>query len=125
MMGIFNFGGKSFSANSLSIVGGRVLVDGKEVSVDGVTGTNTRELIIRIENGSIGELKADGSVNCSDVTGSVDAGGSISCDKVSGNVDAGGSVSCGDVTGDVDAGGSVRCGKVGGSVDAGGSIRHM
>lgn len=110
--------------NSISIVGGRVIVDGVEVNIDGITGTNTREVLVRVEGGTVGDLTTDGSVKCSDVTGNVNARGSVNCDNIGGAVDAGGSVNCDDVEGSVRAGGSVNCGDVGGAVSAGGSVRH-
>ena len=121
-MGIFNMGGRVFSGSNISIINGRVIIDGKEVSVDGLTGVKTSEVVIRIEDGSIGELTTDASVTCGAVTGNVTARGSVNADSIGGNVDAGGSVNCDNVSGSVDAGGSVNCGKVGGNIKAGGSV---
>lgn len=67
-------------------------------------------LEIRVLEGTIGELNADGSVNCNNVAGNVRAGGSVNCDNVGGDVSAGGSVNCDKVGGSVKAGGSVRIG---------------
>lgn len=102
-MNIIN--GKTFKGNSIVVVNGRVIVDGKQVDVGDVSNG-----ILKIEvTGTLSSLDADGSVTCQDVKGDVDAGGSVSC---------------GNVGGYVDAGGSVRCGTVGGYIDAGGSVRH-
>lgn len=96
--------GRRFTGNSVSIVNGRVIIDGKpqDGALNGV-------VEIKITEGVLGHLTCDAA---------------ISCGKVEGNVTAGGSVSCDDVAGSVQAGGSVSCGKIGGSVLAGGSVRH-
>lgn len=91
---------------SVQVVNNRVLVDGREVLC--VTGTR---LDVVIHEGTVRELRADGSVQAQQVSGSVKAGGSVTCGNVGGDVKAGGSVKCGDVTGSIDAGGSVRTGR--------------
>lgn len=91
--------------SNIHIVGRRVIVDGKDLGKD-----FTSPLEVRVLEGVINELHADGSVNCNDVAGSIRAGGSVNCDDVGGNVSAGGSVNCDNVSGSVAAGGSVRMG---------------
>jgi hypothetical protein len=95
--------GRSFNgANSVSIVNGKVIIDG--VAQDG---TLSGVVQIRVE-GVLQSLTTDASVSCGEVTGSVHCGGSFNGQSVGGNVTAGGSVNCGDVRGSVLAGGSVR-----------------
>lgn len=102
-MSTITIDGRSFpGARSVSIINGRVTIDG--VPQDG---TLSGVVEIRVE-GVLGELKTDASVSCGQVTGSVSAGGSVRCEGVGGGVNAGGSVNCGDVRGMVVAGGSVR-----------------
>ena len=112
------------NGTNVNIVNGRVIIDGVEVTVDGVTGTNTREVVIRIEGAKVDQVTADGSVKCNNVTGNVNARGSVNCDDIGGAVDAGGSVNCDNVQGNVNAGGSVNCDDIGGSVTAGGRVSH-
>ena len=96
--------GRSFSGRSVSIINGKVTIDGvvQDGSLSGI-------VEVRIIEGVLQELSCDASVNCSEVRG---------------NVRASGSVNCGDISGSVNAGGSVNCGSVGGGVNAGGSVRH-
>jgi len=122
-MGTFEINGRTYSGNNITMVDGRVIVDGEDVTED--YGSPLPKVVeIKIIGGDIENLVTDASVTCQNVTGYVEAGGSVRCGDVGDNVDAGGSVTCGNVQGNVDAGGSVTCGRVGGSVDAGGSVRH-
>ena len=104
-MAKINIDGRDFVGRSISIINGKVKVDGVEQdgSLHGV-------VEIRILEGKLEQLTTDASVNCGDVLGSVEAGGSVNCGNVGSSVDAGGSVNCGKVSGSVDAGGSVRMG---------------
>lgn len=114
--------GKDFAGRSITVINGRVIIDGNKLSGEDTTKS------IKIEiHGDLASIRVDrGDVEVhGNVAGNVDAGGSIQCKDVEGNVDAGGSIQCGDVKGDVDAGGSINCGNVGGSVDAGGSVMHQ
>lgn len=104
-MGTITINGKTFTGNNVDVVGGRVIIDGVE-QMSGQSGV----LEVRVLEGTIHNLKADGSVSCNNVTGNVAAGGSVNCDDVGGNVAAGGSVNCDNVGGKVSAGGSVRMG---------------
>lgn len=97
--------GRSFSGRSVSIINGRVTIDG--VSQDGAL---SGVVEIRIVEGVLGELRTDAAVSCGRVEGNVSAGGSVNCDDVGGNVSAGGSANCGNIRGSVNAGGSVRHG---------------
>lgn len=101
-MASINIGGRLFTGRSISIINGRVTIDGVTES-DAVSGV----VEIKITEGVLGELRTDASVSCLAVTGNVDAGGSVSCGRVGGSVRAGGSVSCDDVAGSVSAGGSI------------------
>ena len=122
-MGTFQINGRSYTGNNITMVDGRIIVDGNDVTGD-YDSPLPKVVEIKITGGDIENLITDASVTCENVTGFVEAGGSVTCQNVGDNVDAGGSVTCKDVQGDVDAGGSVNCGKVGGSIDAGGSVRH-
>jgi hypothetical protein len=97
--------GRTFSGRSVSIINGRLTIDGvvQDGSLSGV-------VEIKVTEGVLGELRTDASVSCGAVTGNVSAGGSVNCDGVGGSVTAGGSVNCGTVRGSVSAGGSVRHG---------------
>lgn len=97
--------GRRFSASSVSIINGRVIIDGKEQD-----GTLSGVVEIRVVEGVLGALTTDAPVTCGAVSGNVTAGGSVNCDDIGGSVRAGGSVNCGDVSGSVSAGGSVRHG---------------
>lgn len=111
--------GKTYrGGNNISIVNGKVTIDG--IPQDGEPLTGVVE--VKVE-GNLTSLRTDASVTVKgDVLGDVDAGGSVQCGAVGGEVDAGGSINCGAVNGDVDAGGSVNCGDVQGDVDAGGFV---
>lgn len=104
-MASISINGDVVVGRNIHISGKRVIVDGKDIGKD-----FTSPLEVRVLEGSINELHADGSVNCNDVTGSIRAGGSVNCDYVGGNVSAGGSVNCDNVGGNVAAGGSIRMG---------------
>ena len=112
-----------FSAKTINITGGRVIVDGVDMtdSLSNKTANGTIEITV---NGDVEILNVDqGSVKCGSAK-FVTAGGSVKVgNMVTGDIDAGGSVTVdGDVTGNIDAGGSIKCKKVGGSSKAGGSI---
>lgn len=111
-MANFTFNGAKLNGGSLSITGGRVIIDGQDVTEDlrGSGALPQGVVEIRILDGVLGELRTDASVNCGEVRGDVTAGGSVNCDEVGGNVSAGGSVNCDDVRGSVTAGGSIRRG---------------
>lgn len=112
--------GKTYHGNNVSIIGGRVIIDGVEQKGDPLSG----RVEVVVVSGMIENLRTDASVQCGAVGGNVDAGGSVDCDEVRGNVTAGGSVNCNDVGKSISAGGSVTCDDVGGSVSAGGPIRR-
>lgn len=126
-MGTINIGGVTVSGNNIQIFNGKVIVDGVEISgvnnTNGVSISTGGVLEIRVLEGKIENLQADGSITCGDVGGNADAGGSIKCGDVGGSANAGGSVTCGDVGGSASAGGSVTCENVTGSVSAV-NVRH-
>jgi len=105
-MATINIDGRTFSGNSISIVGGVVKVDGKVQ--DGVL---SGVVEIRIVEGVLGNLTTDSSVVCGAVQGNVAAGGSVTAERVSGNISAGGSVDCVVAGKAINAGGSVRVGR--------------
>lgn len=122
-MNIFNMNGRVITGRRIDVVGGRVIIDGRDATEE-VGKPEGGILEIRVVEGVIENLTSDLSVTCGDVHGSVDAGGSVKAGSVGGNASAGGSVTCGDVGGSASAGGSVTCGDVGGPISAGGSVRH-
>jgi hypothetical protein len=115
-VGTISIGGRSFQGNDLDIVGGRIYVDGKDVTDD----ANYQGGDVKVEiTGDVGSVKSDRSVSVrGSIHGDVEAGGSVNCSAVSGKVEAGGSVNCNSVGGNVKAGGSVNCGDVQGDVKA-------
>lgn len=120
-MGRFQFSnGDIVAGRNITINGDVIMVDGKVIQGAVVN----QKVELRILEGTVENIKTDGSVVCKNVTGNIDAAGSVNCDGVGGSVRAGGSVQADDVKGDVSAGGSVQCDKVSGSVRAGGSVRH-
>ena len=96
--------GKQYSGSSLSIINGRVTIDGVPQGGEAVSGV----VEVRILEGIVHELHTDVSVTCQNVSGNVNAGGSVSCGAVLGSVNAGGSIHCSDVGGQASAGGSVH-----------------
>lgn len=113
---VISINGKTFSGNNVTIINGKVTIDGVDAGVD----SNKEKITIQ---GNVASLQCDHDVEVKgNVTGDVAAGGSVSCNDVGADVTASGSVNCDNVQGNVDAGGSVNCDDVGGSVKAGGSI---
>jgi hypothetical protein len=98
--------GRSYSGSSVSIINGRVTIDGKpqEEAVSGV-------VEVRITEGSPVSVQSDATVRCLDVAGDVHAGMEVHCGSVGGNVRAGMGITCGDVSGDVTAGMGVSMGR--------------
>lgn len=121
-MATINIGGVKVTGDNIEIRNGKVIVDGVEISgvqnTAGVSITSGGTLEVRVLEGRLGNLRADGSIHCENVEGSVNAGGSVHANDVNGNASAGGSVTCGDVGGNASAGGSVKCGDVRGNVTA-------
>lgn len=94
--------GRSFSGSNISIVGGKVIVDGKEV--DGLQDEKQINIVV---NGDIETLQSgNGNVTVSGVTGSVQT--------VNGEIEITGSVGGSVKT----VNGNVRCGEVRGSVNS-------
>ena len=87
---------------NVSIINGKVIVDGKEIEI-----VDSKLHNINIE-GNINNLNCRGNVVVNgDVGGDIDCGGSVRCGDVGGEINAGGSVHGSDITGNIDAGGSV------------------
>lgn len=104
-MATINIDGRVFSGRSVSIRNGVVTIDGARQD-----GTLSGQVEIKITEGVLERLEADGSVTCGEVRGDVMAGGSVRCGDVGGTVQAGGSITCGNVRGSLMAGGSVSHG---------------
>lgn len=99
--------------NGLTISGNHIRVQGNEVFIDGsrLSGLEivNQKLEIRILEGVLESLTADGSVYCGDITGPVSAGNHVTCNNVGGNISAGNYVKVeGDVMGDTTAGNYVK-----------------
>lgn len=105
-MATIQINGVTYTGNSVNIINGRVIVDGREQDGDKLSGV----VEIRVVEGLLQNLSSDASINCGSVQGNVSAGGSVNCDRVGGSVTAGGSVNCDDIGGNVSAGGSIRRG---------------
>lgn len=106
--------------NTMVVKDDQVIINGK--TIDNISINSDRKLTVEVVKGTLHTIKADGSVNCKDVSGSISAGGSINCDSIKGNASAGGSINCDDIGGNASAGGSIRCDTISGSVNAGGKI---
>lgn len=97
---------------NVSVINGKVIVDGKTIYPDNDEKIFTGNIDVNIY-GNINNLECDGSVIVNgDVRKNIDCGGSCEVNgDVGGNIDCGGSCSCGNVNGNIDAGGSVSCRK--------------
>lgn len=106
-MATMKIGGIKVTGNSISIQNSKIYIDGKLMEDNPIVTDGILE--VKIIEGVVENLSADGSVTAGAVKGNISAGGSIDCDCVGGGVKAGG---------------SVKCGRVGGTIQAGGSVRH-
>jgi hypothetical protein len=99
--------GMEIEGENISIIGGKLNVDGIEVKDWPLT---ERVKIVVVE-GAIKSLRTDASVECGSVSGNVHAGGSVKCAGINGSASAGGSITAGShLGGNISAGGSVRIG---------------
>lgn len=98
------------SNNNVSIINGKVFVDGKEVDTSDTDLNNNCKVI---------NITVEGNVDRIDCSGSVEVKGNVSK-----GIDCGGRVEItGQVDGDIDCGGSVKIiGSHKGDIDAGGSV---
>lgn len=88
--GTFNVNGKTFSGNNVSIVNGKVIIDGKEQA-------DFPDQPIKVDiHGDVDKIETEsGDVNCHGVAGRIATqSGDIECDNIQGNV----STMSGDVT---------------------------
>ena len=87
-----------------------IRVNGSTVTVNGnIVGSNfSGSIEVRVTEGDVANIEADGSVTAGNVTGNVAAGGSVRCENVGGDVSAGGSVKAEAIQGNISAGGSVK-----------------
>lgn len=93
--------------NNLSIINGKVFIDGKEFKHDNFT---NKEIVNITIEGNVGKLDCGGSVTVNgNVEDYIDCGGSVTVTgEVNGGIDCGGSCTIkGNHTGRIDAGGSV------------------
>lgn len=78
--------GKSYSGKSITMINGKVFVDGKGVDVDRVDISSANNILIK---GKVNKVNTtSGSIECGDVTGDVrTVSGSVDCGNVSGDID--------------------------------------
>lgn len=113
----------NYTGKSVTIVNGKVIVDGKDVTPD------SKEVTITV-NGDIESLSCDytNSIEVNGNVGDIQGGsGNIKCMNVTGDVKTGsGNVRCGDIGGDAKTGsGNVTANNIRGSVKTGsGSIDY-
>jgi len=126
MPSTFTINGVTYTGNNITIINGKVIVDGKDVTnEENLLGKIPDKIIeIKVIEGKIYNLRCDANVTCGDVTNDIYAGGAVNCENVNGSVHAQGSVNCDNVTGNVDCKGSVNASKIYGSVKAGGYVNH-
>jgi len=117
--------GRVYQGNNLSMIGGKILIDGVDVTDE----NDSKEINVTIY-GNLENLEV-GHANKIEVVGNVhkvhSSSGKIEVKGVSGNVSTlSGSISSADIVGNVDTvSGSVKCGNIEGSVETiSGSIRH-
>lgn len=112
-MSTITINGKTYVGQNISVVNGKVLIDGKSQD-------DTLSGVVRIEvTGDLASLQCDAPVVVTgNVKGNINCDGPCTCGDVEGDVDADGPVTCGDVKGNVEADGPCTCGKVGGNVKA-------
>lgn len=121
-MGSIRVNGKTYQGNNVSMINGKVFVDGKEVD----SGDSDQKVVIHCDgNLTFQEFQCSNSVEINgNVTGNISCHGSFTGHNITGDVNAGGSVNCDNIGGSVKAGGSVNCDDIGGNVTAGGSINR-
>lgn len=115
---VLSLNGVSFSGRNVSITNGRVIIDGREVTVPDSQAKLVIEVkgdLAHLEVGSCASLTVAGAVGAVSL-----AAGTLHCKDVAGNVSVEqGAVSCCNVTGDVKTDvGDIDCGNVAGSVKA-------
>jgi hypothetical protein len=96
----------SVQGNNISVINGKVFVDGKEYKEQP---EKTEQIILKIE-GAVQQLNIDDSVSIEgDVTAEhIRVNGSINCRNIKGSIEAKGSINCDDIEGKVKAGGSIN-----------------
>ncbi len=123
-MSSITINGKSYVGKSVTIVNGKVIVNGNEVTPE-----DSKTITINVE-GDIDELNVDA---CEKITvkGNVKniqtSSGDIDCGNVTGGIQtSSGDIECGDVGGSIQtSSGDVKCGTVGGNVRTNsGDIKH-
>lgn len=122
-MGTISINGNSFEGNSISVINGKVIVDGRDVTPESVTITiEVQGNVDQLNIGACKSIKIDGG--CNDIRS---GSGNVVCGDVSGSVQSGsGDIQCRHVNGNVTTGsGDVECGNVGGNVSSiSGDIEH-
>jgi hypothetical protein len=127
-MAKFNFFGDLFGKGktvSDDIVGRRITINSKTISVDGKTVFDSAEGVVelRILEGTVEKIDSSCSVTIDGpVGGDVRAGMSVTCGDVAGKVDAEMSVNCGNIGGNADSGMSITARDIMGNADAGMTI---
>jgi len=98
---VVTINGQSFSGSSISMVNGKLMIDGKPQD------TNKLGHVINIEiHGDVKDIQSDnGSITAHDVGSVNTSNGRVTCGNVSGNVTtSNGKVICGDVGGNIHTG---------------------
>lgn len=103
-MSNFTINNRSYTGNSIRVLGNEVWVDGVKVDPQ----PEPENGILRIDiSGSIDTLISDANASITGTVGTVRANGNINCGNVERDVHAGGNINCGQVLGNVSAGGNV------------------
>lgn len=103
-MSNFTINNRTYSGNSIRVLGNEVWVDGVKVDPR----PEPENGILRIDiNGSVDTLISDANANIHGNVGTVRANGNVQCGNVERDVSAGGNIHCGQVLGNVSAGGNV------------------
>lgn len=113
-MATITINGNTYTGRNVSVINGRVTVDGKDMTPDNKTITisvqgDINELhvdacsFIKVKGNCKSVNSGSGDIACNDVLGSIKTGsGDVSCKNVQGNVRTGsGDVECGNVAGNV------------------------
>jgi len=124
--GNISIGGKTYKGNNISITNNEIYVDGvkqendlsklKEINIiiekDSMVQGISSSCSLNIKGDVVGNVIADGYVECNNVEGNVQTDGSIRCNNIGYNANAGGSLRCGDIRGNANAGGSIKANKI-------------
>lgn len=107
-MSNFTINGRTYSGNSIRVLGNEVWVDDRKVSPQ----PEPENGILRIDfHGTIESLVTDASIKVDGTVGTIRTTGNVQCGNVERDVQAGGNVQCGNVLGNISAGGTLVMGR--------------